>query len=553
MPENFRLFTSSKGIQRILRLVGVLVLVMIGIAQTIPPKPASLSAPESTFSASRAMSHVRQIGAKTHPTGSPENSEVRQYLINQISALGYVPEIQSTFATNPKKKQSAFIDNLILKIPGKQSGKALMLVAHYDSVPAGPGAADDAASVAAILETLRVIKTLPTLQNDLICLITDGEELGLLGAQAFVDQHLWANAVGLVLNFEYRGNSGAFLMFETSDGNGKLIAGLAESVSFVMSNSLMYEVYKRLPNDTDFSVFKRAGIPGMNFAAIEGHGAYHTHFDRPEFLNLGTLQQEGEIMLALVKQLGNQSLDNLKAENRSYFDFPGLGIIHYPMSWNQPLCALLVMLFVSLCVINYQSKAISLMPTLISAFGFALLMVGLYFVNLSLWSLVRKFAPNYQAFAYVDNIISYCYLIAFIVFNIIMVGIFYLLVLRWLLPMELNYGVAAVWLLLVLLTLNNGANFLFYWPLLLHLSALTLARWSAIKHKPILKLLILLAGSTPGILLFVPLIKNLFVGLTPSFMAVIMVFLCLIVGLLLPLIALINPNKTGADLICISS
>ena len=548
-----RLLTPSKAIQGILRLVGFFVLVMIGIEQTIPPKPTSHSAPKSTFSASRAMSHVRHIGAKPHPTASPENTDVRQYLINQISALGHVPEIQSTLATSPKKKQSAFIHNVMLKIPGKQSGKALMLVAHYDSVPAGPGAADDAASVAAILETLRAIKTLPPFQNDLICLFTDGEELGLLGAHAFVEQHPWAKAVGLVLNFEYRGNSGAFLMFETSDGNGKLIAGLAGSVSFVMSNSLMYEVYKRLPNDTDFSVFKRAGIPGMNFAAIEGHEAYHTQLDQPEFLNPGTLQHEGEIMLALVKQFGNQSLDDLKAENHSYFDFPGLDIIHYPMSWNLPLCALLVMLFAVLFIINYQSKAIRVKATLISALGFALLMVCLYFVNLGLWYLVKSFAPNYQAFAYVDNLISYCYLIAFIALNIILMGISYAFVLRWLLPMELNFGVAGVWLLLVLLTLDNGANFLFYWPLLALLVAFALIRWPAIKHKPILKLLIFLAGSSPGILLFVPLIKNLFVGLMPSFMAVIMVFLSLIVGLLFPLFALINPNKTDTNPICTSS
>ena len=55
----------------------------------------------------------------------------------------------------------------------------------------------------------------------------------------------------------------------------------------------MYEVYKRLPNDTDMTVFKRAGIPGMNFAAIEGHTSYHTQLDRPELLQEGSLPTSG--------------------------------------------------------------------------------------------------------------------------------------------------------------------------------------------------------------------------------------------------------------------
>ena len=130
------------------------------------------------------MPHVQKIGAIPHPTGSLENEEVRQYLINQITSLGLTPEIQSALVAIPRSKQPEAIHNVIVKIPGTKPVKALMLVAHYDSVPVGPGAADDGASVAAILETLRAIKSQAPLQNDLICLFTDGEELGLLGAQS---------------------------------------------------------------------------------------------------------------------------------------------------------------------------------------------------------------------------------------------------------------------------------------------------------------------------------------------------------------------------------
>jgi Peptidase family M28 len=544
MLDRDQLRNQANPMQAIFLLFVILILVSIGIYQTVPHKPSSLSSPESAFSSARAILHVRQIGSKPHPTGSPENAEVRQYLINQLTALGLTPEIQSTFASNSRKKQSGYMHSVLVKIPGAKSGKALLLAAHYDSVPEGPGAADNAASVAAILETLRAIKTYPPLQNDLICLFTDSEEAGLLGAQAFVEQHHWAKEVGLALNFEYRGNSGAFMMFETSEGNGLVIAGLATAVPFVMATSLMYEVYKRLPNDTDFSVFKRAGISGMNFAAIEGHKHYHTALDRPEFLNESTLQHEGDIMLALVKHFGNQPLDDLKAEDRQYFDFPGIGIIHYPMWWTIPLCGLLAILFVTLCVIDYKTKAVRLIPTVIAMCAYLMLVYGLYLINGTLWTGLQLFHPDYDAFAYYDTFISYCYFLGFILINIIFVAVFYWVVRRWLKPMELNLGVAAIWLALALLTIKNGANFLFYWPLLAVLISLSLIKLPAIKNHPSLNSLVLLAGSVPGLLIFSPLIKNLFIGLTPSFMAIILIFLSLLLGLMFPLLTAIGSNRT---------
>jgi len=50
----------------------------------------------------------------------------------------------------------------------------------------GPGAADDGAAVAAVLETVRALRTQAPLRNDLVVLLIDGEENGLLGAQAVV-------------------------------------------------------------------------------------------------------------------------------------------------------------------------------------------------------------------------------------------------------------------------------------------------------------------------------------------------------------------------------
>jgi hypothetical protein len=267
-----------------------------------------------------------------------------------------------------------------VRISGKNPGKALLLSAHYDSVHTGPGAADDGASVAAILETLRVIKTHPPLQNDLICLFTDSEEAGLLGAQAFVEQRPWAKDIGLALNFEYRGNSGAFMMFETSLGNGKLIEGLA-TVPFLSATSLFYEVYKRLPNDTDLSVFKQRGIPGMNFSAIDGYTSYHTQLDRPEFLNQGSLQHEGDIMLTLVKHFGNISLNDLNSEDKIYFDFPELGLVNYPVSWVFPLNGLVIMLFAAILTFALKTKDVRASRIVAGTITFPFILFGLAVTN----------------------------------------------------------------------------------------------------------------------------------------------------------------------------
>ena len=130
-----------------------------------------------------------------------------------------------------------------------------MIAAHYDSVPFGPGASDDGAGVAALLEIARMTQKLPASRNDILFLITDGEELGLLGAEGFVRSHALAKTIRVAINLEARGTSGRSLMFQTSDQSAWLIRHYANCTTHPTTSSLYQEVYKRLPNDTDFTVF----------------------------------------------------------------------------------------------------------------------------------------------------------------------------------------------------------------------------------------------------------------------------------------------------------
>ena len=250
------------------------------------PMPPPSSSPRGC-----AEKHVEAIARAPHPMGSAESDRVRETLVQRLEEIGLKAEVQS-----PKAQKPPMPRNILARIKGQgpPGKKTLMLCAHYDSVHEGPGASDNAAGVAVILETLRALKSGPPLERDLIVLLTDGEECGFDGSRLFVDEHPWAKEVGIVLNFDARGNSGPSIMFETSDGNGWLISHYGQAVLEPLATSLSMDVYKILPNDTDLSVFKRAGMGGLNFAFGSGLAYYHTPEDTPENLDQRTLQHQGE-------------------------------------------------------------------------------------------------------------------------------------------------------------------------------------------------------------------------------------------------------------------
>src|SRR5438270_2873989 len=205
-------------------------LAFLSIFQQRPPGAAPVSAPAAEFSSGRAMKHLENIARKPHPIGSLAEQEVREYIQKELSAQGLSPVVQEATVVQPRGRGfvvAGTVKNIVARLSGTQSHKAVMLVGHYDSTPTSLGASDDGSAVVVLLETLRALKSSSPLKNDVIFLFTDGEEVGLLGAKAFVDQNPWVRDVGLVLNFEARGNAGPAIMFETSSGNGGLIREFA--------------------------------------------------------------------------------------------------------------------------------------------------------------------------------------------------------------------------------------------------------------------------------------------------------------------------------------
>jgi hypothetical protein len=296
------------------------------------PTPEAVNAPAAVFSASRAFTDIAAIAQKPHPVGTAEHERVRELIVARLNALGLAPALQSERSTALFRNLivSAPVSNIIGTLKGKDPTKpALLIMSHYDSVPDSPGAADDTAGVATTLEIARALKSGPQPARDVIFLITDGEELGLMGASAFFHHASLAAHVGAVINFETRGDSGLASMFETGPNNADAVALYAAHAKRPSANSLSRVIYKNMPNGTDLSVALEKGLPALNFAFIGDEAAYHTPLATPAHLDLGSVQHMGDQALGAARAFA----ERLPAQNADavYSDVLGFFVIQYPL------------------------------------------------------------------------------------------------------------------------------------------------------------------------------------------------------------------------------
>lgn len=353
-------------------LAGLAAMILLGAGGVRPP-PLS---PGEEEALGRALAHVERIAVRPHPCGTPDNERVRQYLVDTLRSLGLEVEVQSTTAFAPEDGASATLHNVLARLPGTggEGAKSVLVASHYDTKPAAPGAGDATAAVASMLETARQLAAGPRPKNPVIFLVTDCEEDGLMGAHAFVDEHPWARTVGIALNFEARGVTGPSLLFETSPDNAAMVRELASLVPHPRGTSLAYEVYKHLPNDTDFTVFKAAGFPGLNFAFHDGWQFYHTPFDDPRHLDHRSVQHHLGTMRALVTRFANVDLPLTSPGDSVYFDLAGWTFLVYPASWIQPLALAAAILALLVMGIGSRTGAIDPRGVLMSA-GLGLLAI----------------------------------------------------------------------------------------------------------------------------------------------------------------------------------
>ena len=344
----------SRFLATLLSAIAVTALFMyLATAQLVAPKGEA----GTGFAGARAMETLTRIlGPETpHAAGSPANIAVKDRIVRELTEAGYTPEIQSRSQCAPPETRPGctYVENIIAVHKGTAPGKAILATAHYDSVPAGPGVGDDLAGTAVMLELAKAVSTRQT-KNDIIFLITDGEETGLRGALAFAQHHPLFAQVGIVVNVEARGASGPSMMFETGKGSGNLMQFFARTVPRPRANSLTYEVYQLLPNDTDFTVYRKAAnLSGFNFAFSNSASLYHSKNDNLANLDRDTLQHHGDNAFAIVGALADTDLATLKSDSdASYFDLHGQTMLIWPAGANMLIAALSLLAIIGLIVVH---------------------------------------------------------------------------------------------------------------------------------------------------------------------------------------------------------
>jgi hypothetical protein len=285
--------------RQIALVLALLAGMLIAWTQLRLPAPAPADAPESAFSAARALDTVRLAAAAPHPIGSTANHRLREALRQRLEDLGLGVRLRRDDAVSVQK-DGLLAGGSAETVVGVLAGRdrelpPLALMAHYDSVPGAPGAADDGAGLATALEVVRALEARGTPARDVVVILTDGEEANLIGARGFFAHDPLAGRIGFVLNFEARGSGGRALMFETGPQDGAAVRLFRRVAVRPLAGSLFGVVYSRLPNDTDFSIARR---PGFNWAFAGGAFDYHSPTDAPANLQAGSLQDMGDQALA---------------------------------------------------------------------------------------------------------------------------------------------------------------------------------------------------------------------------------------------------------------
>ncbi|WP_418508975.1 M28 family peptidase [Corallibacter sp.] len=521
-------------IKKAIALILITITVFWSFYVLLPSKISNIDTPNNAFSTDRALVQLKEISKAPHYLGNEAHAKVRDYIISELEKLELKTEVQIDYSMSQWGNLSK-PKNVLARIPGSNSGKALLLLSHYDSNPhSSIGASDAGSGVVTILEGIRAfLSTGKQPKNDIIILLTDGEELGLNGADIFVNKHPWAKGVGLVLNFEARGSGGpSYMLIETNQGNANLIKGfVAANPEFPVANSLAYSIYKMLPNDTDLTRFRAdKDIDGFNFAFIDDHFDYHTALDTYERLDRNTLEHQGSYLMPLLTYFADADLTNIKStEDYIYFNVPLFKTVIYPFSWIIPMLIIALVLFIGLLVYGLKRKAITVSEIRkgYGAFFIALLVSG--GIGFGLWKLILIVYPQYNEMLHGFTYNGHTYIALFVCIALAICFYVYHKVYNVENTASLLVAPLSFWLLICAIVAFKlqGASFFIIPVFFALLSLFVVIR----QKKPNLILLALLG--MPLLTIMAPLVKMFPVGLGLKILFVSCVFVVLIFSLLI--------------------
>ena len=371
----------------------------------VAPAAVDQNAADTAFHVSNAFTWLQPIAREPHPMGTAANDSVRNYIVSACRRLNLdVEQRPWQLSVRFYGMLAAQGINIAATLHGTSGAnrKKILVMGHYDSEPNALGAGDDGSACAAMLESARALQAGTPLPCDVIFLFTNGEEEGLLGAEAFSrDSAQWKD-IGLVLNFDGRGDAGKCLMFRTSADNRWIIDEYARASVHHGAGSLYSELFKLLPNNTDFTPLQKTHIPGLDYAFAEGFIHYHNLTDDVDNIDKDMMQDQGDNMLGSIRHfaqldLGSPSV-NTPNTNTTYFDLLGNLLIHYSSSVNFVLLLLTNALVVLALVLGFKKKQIKLRHAALGLLLFPITLVVLYF--LAGWTLdaIRAAWPLYLGY-----------------------------------------------------------------------------------------------------------------------------------------------------------
>ena len=515
----------------------------------MPQRVSTLEGSLSEFSTQRAFKKLEVITKEPHYVGSKNHEFVADFLIKELENLGLETSIQEGY-TMTDWGNLVKSKNILARIKGTSNSKALLLLSHYDSAPHSKslGASDDGSGIVTILEGLRTyLHNNSQPKNDIIVLFSDAEELGLNGAALFVTQHQWAKEVGLAINFEARGTSGpSYMLMEVNNGNAAMVEHFAKAKpKFPVSNSLMYSIYKMLPNDTDLTVFREEGkIQGLNFAFIDSHFNYHTAQDNLANLSPKTLKHQGTYLMSMLTYFGNADLRKLEtSEDEVYFNTP-INFTHYPFDWNFPLIGLAFVLFLAFVFIGIGKKILHTSDMLRGFVPFLISTIISGSIGFLGWKVLLLIYPEYTDILHGFTYNGHDYIIAFSSLAL-MISFFFYRNCRTEVQV-MNWSVAPIFLWIVInlfiaIYLPGGSFFIIpVFGMLLSFGFFIITQ----RTNTILNLLF----SIPALVIFVPFVVTLPVGLGLKMLMGSTLLIALVFGLLLPVFGAFRGKKIWAIL-----
>lgn len=535
---------KKKGI--ILVTLAIIIAIFLGGFSLYTPSVKDVN--ETGFSAERAKEHIKTIAKEPHSIYNQEAlGKVREYILNELRELGLEAEVFTYENVEDRNGDLQTINNIYTKIDGKdgENGSYILLASHYDSSPKkrsgednnSHGAADDGYGVSTILEILRHIKESDKpLENGIKVLITDGEELGLLGAKQEMSKNFskYEN-VSFVVNLEARGIKGPALMFETSENNEKVIE-LYKNANLPVSYSLAADVYRKMHNNSDFTEFLKKDMNGTNFAVLDNLDYYHTNADIYENVNERSIQHYGEQVLPMVEEFvyseKYSDLDYFKGDNDSVF-FTLLPNVF--ISYSSTVSLVLAIVAVIL-LITFTKKTIVDVKRILKwtsiwiGLGVASLIIGVaisYIVSLITGV---KFSLTYMPR------IAQANLIVLISIIIIIASIAYIT--KYLARSKEDKKamiLAGLWFntifLIVFMIVLPGGSYLFIWPVLLVVLSLIikdLIKWNNSKYIFMVPLMF-------TIIMYIPVIYNIYIALTIGALGIVLLLALIATSTIIPL------------------